>query len=142
MKRCTFQQVLWQNLSWLLSQDRKTYFIRFHFKVNRKSIGPFEKSICFYVTITGHFQLFIYFNFKTNFLKNENLFGKKMENRLKVENTKTEIAIFLHKTSMSKANVKATRTDLSQRTGICKDRGFASNYFIFLKILFQFKNLI
>ena len=35
-----------------------------------------------------------------------------MENRLKVENTKTEIAIFLHKTSMSKANVKATRTDL------------------------------
>ena len=35
---------------------------------------PFERSACFYVIITANFERFQYFNFETDFLKNENLF--------------------------------------------------------------------
>ena len=35
---------------------------------------PFERQACFNVTITENFERFQYFNFETNFLKNENLF--------------------------------------------------------------------
>ena len=64
---------------------------RFHFKANRKNIGsskncirdfqnspPFQRSTCFYETINGNFERFQYFNFETEFLKNEKLF-KKLE---------------------------------------------------------------
>ena len=37
---------------------------------------PFERSGCFYMTITGNFERLQYFNSKTSFLKNENLFRK------------------------------------------------------------------
>ena len=37
---------------------------------------PFERSACFYVTISGNFKRFQYFNFETDFLENENLFQK------------------------------------------------------------------
>ena len=37
---------------------------------------PFERLACFYMTISGNFASFQYFNFKTEFLKNENLFQK------------------------------------------------------------------
>ena len=37
---------------------------------------PFERSACFYVTISGNFERFQYFNFETDFLENENLFQK------------------------------------------------------------------
>ena len=53
----------------------------FHFKVNRKRIGsskngtrdfqntlPFERSSCFYVTISESFKRFQYFNFEKLFL--------------------------------------------------------------------------
>ena len=36
----------------------------------------FERSACFYVTITGNFECFQYFNFEANFLKNEIFFRK------------------------------------------------------------------
>ena len=62
---------------------------RFHFKANRKSIGslkkdtrhfqnspPFERSTCFYVTSSGNFKRFQYFEFETNFLENKSLFQK------------------------------------------------------------------
>ena len=61
----------------------------FHFKANRKIIGsskngtrdfqnslPFERSACFYVTISGNFARFQYFNSETDFVENENLFQK------------------------------------------------------------------
>ena len=35
---------------------------------------------CFYVTISGNFERFQYFNLETDFLENENFF-KKMEYR-------------------------------------------------------------
>ena len=31
---------------------------------------PFERLACFYVTISGHFERFQYFNFEANFLEN------------------------------------------------------------------------
>ena len=66
---------------------------RFHFKANRKRAlvllknciwnfehsPPFVKSACFYVTISGYFECFQYFNFETNFLEDENLFQKTGE---------------------------------------------------------------
>ena len=40
---------------------------------------PFERSACFYMTTSGNFERFQYFNFETNFLENENLFQKTGE---------------------------------------------------------------
>ena len=48
-------------------------------------------------------------------------------------------ASFPYKTVMSEANVKTNRK-VSTKWAYHKERSFASNYFIFLKILFQFKN--
>ena len=38
--------------------------------------GKDERSSCFYVTISENFEHFQYFNFKTDFLENENFFQK------------------------------------------------------------------
>ena len=35
---------------------------------------PFERSACFYVTISENFRCFQYFNVETEFLENENFF--------------------------------------------------------------------
>ena len=35
----------------------------------------FERSTCFYVAISGNFELFQYFNFETDFLEKENFFS-------------------------------------------------------------------
>ena len=35
---------------------------------------PLERLACFYVTISGNFQRFQYFNFEADFLQNEDLF--------------------------------------------------------------------
>ena len=66
-----------------------SFSYRFHFKTNRKNIGsfkngirgfqnshPFERSACFYVTISGNFKCFQCFNFEKDFLENENPFQK------------------------------------------------------------------
>ena len=66
---------------------------------------PFERSACFYVTISESFKRFQYFNFETNFLENEKLF-RKLEHRFLVEATKTENTSFPFKTALSEANVK------------------------------------
>ena len=73
----------------LVLTQENAFSKRCHFKFNRKSIGsskksirnfwnspPFEGSACFYVTVTGNFERFLYFNFETCFLKNANLFQK------------------------------------------------------------------
>ena len=55
---------------------------------------------CFFrhVTITGSFELFQYFNFESNFLKNEN-FLQKTGTLLLVESTKNDNVTFPYKTS-------------------------------------------
>ena len=37
---------------------------------------PFDRPACFYVTMTGNFKYFQYFNYETDFLENQNLFQK------------------------------------------------------------------
>ena len=72
---------------------------------------------------------------------NENLFFKKIETRFAVESTTIESVTYPYKTALSEANVKANTTGSTKWT--ChKERSFASIYFIFLKILFQYKNLL
>ena len=67
-------------------------------------------------------------------------FFKKLEYRFLAGSTKIENASFPHKTGLSEANVKTDKMVTTKWTNH-KERGFASNYFIFLKILFQFKYL-
>ena len=66
---------------------------------------PFERSACFYVTISGNFERFQYFNFEADFLENEILF-QKTGDRFLVESTKIENASFSYKTAISEVNVK------------------------------------
>ena len=68
-------------------------------------------------------------------------FIKKLDYRFLVENTKIENESFPYKTAMSDANVKTNRI-VSTKWTYQKEQSLASNYFIFLKILFQFKELL
>ena len=68
-------------------------------------------------------------------------FLKKLEYHFLVESTKIESASFPYKTSILEANVKTNRMVATKWT-YHEERSFASNYFIFLKILFHFKNLL
>ena len=81
----------------------------------------------FYVKISENFE-----NVFRNF------FSQKLENRFLVESTKTENASFPYKTAMSESNVMTNKVVSTNWTNH-KER---SNYFIFLKIWFQFKNLL
>ena len=67
-------------------------------------------------------------------------FFKKLEYAFLVESAKIENASFPYKTALSEANIKTNRI-VSTKWIYHKERRFASNYFFFLKILFQFKNL-
>ena len=58
-----------------------------------------------------------------------------------VESTKIENAAFPYIAALSEVNVMTNRMGSTKLT-YHKERIFASNYFIFLKILFQCKNLL
>ena len=90
------------------------------------------------MTLSGSLKRFQYFNFETGFQENENLF---QDYRFLVESIKIENPLFPYKTAISGANVKTNRIVITKYT-YNKEWSFASNYFIFLKILFQFKNLL
>ena len=92
----------------------------------------------FYVIICGNFERFQYFNFETDFVENENLFQKTGVTFL-VESIKIENALFPYKTTISQPKVK-TNGMMTAKLTCHKERSFASNCFIFLKILLQFKN--
>ena len=68
-------------------------------------------------------------------------FFKKLEYRFLVESTKIENASFPYKTAISEANIKTNKI-VTTKWSYQKEQSFASNYFIFLKILFQFKKLL
>ena len=138
---------LGQNLGCFLSQHWKTLFPRgFISKSTERAqvllknsargsqnSPPFEGSASLYVTISGSFKHFQYFNFgkrKTYFLIWSTVFL--------VESTKIENPLFLYKTTISKANVKANRM-VSTKWTYHRERSIASNYFIFLKILLSLR---
>ena len=93
------------------------------------------------MTITGNFERFQYFNFETRFLKNKRLFQQKTGAPFLVESTKIESPTFPKQATLSEANVKTNRMGSTKWT-YHNERRFSSNYFIFLKILFHFKNLV
>ena len=67
----------------------------FHFKANRKNVGSYNKTVLgtsgiFGVTITGNFECFHYFKYEIKFLKNKNLFFKKLGNSFVVNSTTIE----------------------------------------------------
>ena len=99
---------------------------------------PFERSTCFYVTITGNSEGFQYFDFKTNFLKNENRFQKNLEYHLFVESTAIENATFPHKTALSEANVKANRMGITKWIHL-KEQSFARTILFFWKFCFSLR---
>ena len=68
-------------------------------------------------------------------------FSKKREHGFLVESIKIENASFPYKTAISEPNVKTKRMAGTKWT-YHKERIFTSNHIIFLKILFQFKNLL
>ena len=72
-------------------------------------------------------------------------FFKKLEYDFLVESIKIESASFPYETVISEANVinviVKTNKMVTTKWTYHIERSFASNYFIFLKILFQFKNL-
>ena len=68
-------------------------------------------------------------------------FFKKLEYRFLVEGTEIESASISNKTAISEANAK-TNIMVSTKWTYQQERSFASNYFIFSTILFQFKTLL
>ena len=68
-------------------------------------------------------------------------FFKKLEWRFLVESTNIENTSLPRKTEISEVTVKTNKMVATKWT-YHKEQSFASDYFIFLKILFQFKNLL
>ena len=77
--------------------------------------------------------------FKKLFWETKAFFSKKP--RFLIESPKIKNASFPYTTTLSEANDKTNRI-VSTKWTCLNERSFASNYFIFLKILFQFKNLL
>ena len=96
---------------------------------------PFERSACFYAITTGNFNVFTTLSLILVFWKTKTFF-KNLEYHFLVQTTKIECAIFPYMTAPSKANVKTNRMGSIKWT-YYKGWSFASNCFIFLKILFQ-----
>ena len=127
---------------------------RFHFKVNRKSIGFSKKryqgfskqpSVLrdrhgFVLQSVKILKVFNTLTLKQIFRKTKS-FSKKLEYRFCVESTKIENASFPYKNGISEANVKTNRM-VSTKWAYHKERSFASNYFVILKKFFQFRNLL
>ena len=138
MNGCSFQQVLWKKLSWFFSQHRKRVVLEISFKSQQKQDKSFYKTILVIFKITlclGNQHVFIgqsleilnAFNslsLKQVFWKRKTFF-KNLEYLFLVESTEIENATFPY--------TKRTRH---------KEQSFESNYFIILKVLFEFKNYL
>ena len=58
----------------ILKPKERVYFLLKNGTRHFQNSPPFEISTFFYMTTTRNFEYFPYFNFETNFLKNDNLF--------------------------------------------------------------------
>ena len=93
------------------------------------------------MTISENCKRYQYFNFEIDFLESKNRFQKSGAAFL-VENTSIQSCIIsIQSCHTSEANVK-TNEIVNTKCTYHKERSFASHYFVFLKILFQFKNLL
>ena len=80
----------------ILKSQQKEHWFSLKTTTNFQNSPLFERLACFYVIITGNLERFQYFNFETNFLKNDNFFQKTGVLFL-VEITKIENAALLYK---------------------------------------------
>ena len=154
MNGCSFQHVLRQNLNWFLSYHWKKIFLRgFILKPTERAYvlpksgtsdfqnsPPLERSPWVSVTISEKFKHFQYLTLKQILWKTKTFF-KKLEYLFLVESTKIENTSFPYKTALTETSVK-TNGMVTTKWTFHKLRSFSSNYFVFLKILFQFKNLL
>ena len=101
---------------------------------------PLKRSESFYVMISENPEHFQYFNFETDFLENKTFF-KKMEYSFLVECTKIEKASFPYEKNCHIRSHAKTNRMVTSKWAYHGEQSFTSNYFIFLKVLFQFKNL-
>ena len=137
MNGCFFQQLLRQSLSWFLSFEN-AFSYSFHFKPNRKSIDSLhlrDRHVFMWQSV----KVLNIFNILTLiqvFWKTKTFF-KKLEYRFLVETTKTENTSISFETALSETNVRTNKMTTTKWT-YHKEESFASNYFIFLEILFQF----
>ena len=143
MNGCSFQQVQWQNLGCFLSQHRETRFLRGFISkpteraqvflknstMDFQNSPLFERSACFYVTITGNVERFQYFNFETHFLIRENFFQKKKWSttfQLKVR--RLERQHYQTPLPMLRQRMRSTKWSYH------KERSFARNQLVFFRI--------
>ena len=91
-----------------MKPTEKTYVLLRNGTRDFQNSPPFERSACFYVTISENFEHFQYFNFETDFLQNENFFQKTGAPFL-VKCTNIKKASFPYKTVIPEANVKTNR---------------------------------
>ena len=99
----------------------------------------------FYEKISGKFlDDFNTLTLEQIFWKTKSFF-KKLKYHFLVESTNVESASLTYKAAMSGADITTSR--MASTKYMCngmdyKERGFTSNYLRFLKILFQFNNLM
>ena len=121
-------------------------FLNFPIKANRKSIGSSKNRIFkialrlrdrprFMSQIVKILNVFNTLTLKEIFCKRK-IFFKKLEYRFLGGSTKIENASFPYKTAISEASVKTNRM-VDTKNGVSP-----VTTFFFLKILFQFKNLL
>ena len=95
------------------------------------------------MTISENFEHLQSFDFEKGFLENDSFFQKTGVPFFSWTNERTKIekTSFPYKTAVSEANFKTKRMVTTKWT-YHRERSFASNYLIFMKVLFQFKNLL
>ena len=94
---------------------------------NFQNSPEFERSACFYVTISENFEDFQYFSKIFNrFSEKRKPFSIKLEHLFLVENTKIKNASFPYQTAISEAIVKTNRM-VSTKWTYHKEQSFSSN---------------
>ena len=141
MEKARSSQAALVVLNWV----KHSFSLRLSLKPNRNSTGSSKRrysgfSQCPSVWEIGMLLLEIFTVF--NILTLHQIFWTtKLEDLFLVQSIKIENATLPYKTALSETNVKTNGMG-STKWSYHKERSFFSSNFIFLKILFQFKNLL
>ena len=154
---CSFQQVLRQNLGWFLSLHWKTLFLR-SFILNSTEGAqvllkngtsdfqnnlPFERSACFMLQSVKNLNVFNTLTLKQIFQKTKT-FLKNWSNVFQQKVLRLKTHHFHTKLPYEKPVLRQIARMVSTKWTYHEERRllFAINYFILLKILFQFQILL
>ena len=109
----------------------------FNFTRNFQNSPLFERSTCFYVTISGNFERFQYYKFETDFLEYENHFQKTGVPFL-VESTKIETDHFYRKLPYEKPMLRQIKWWV-QNGSITMNKVLSVTTLIFWKFCFSLR---